>query len=77
MNKHLIYLTSILNAGILFFGCFAGLNQYQPRSVEEEAVIKVVMEHERTWRALQQHLGEIECSHLRALKVFLLTPSTR
>ena len=49
MNKHLIYLTSILNAGILFFGCFAGLNQYQPRSVEEEAVIKVVMEHERTW----------------------------
>ena len=49
MNKHLIYLTSILNAGILFFGCFAGLNQYQPRSVEEEAVIKVVMEHGRTW----------------------------
>ena len=49
MKKKLIYLTSIISVGILLIGCFAGLNQYQPKSVEEEAVIKVVMEHERTW----------------------------
>jgi len=49
MNKHLIYLTSILSVCIFFSGCSAGLNQYQPKSAGEEDVIKVVMEHERTW----------------------------
>jgi len=34
---------------ISVFGCAADLNQYKPKSVEEEAVIKAVMEHERTW----------------------------
>jgi len=49
MNKKLTFFTSILSVCIFITGCFAGLNQYQPKSVEEEAVIKVVMGHERTW----------------------------
>jgi hypothetical protein len=49
MNKKLAFFTSILSVCIFITGCFAGLNQYQPKSVEEEAVIKVVMAHERTW----------------------------
>jgi hypothetical protein len=49
MKKKLIYLTSILGVLVFFTGCAADLNRYEPRSVNEEAVIKVVMEHERTW----------------------------
>ena len=49
MKKKLICITSFLGVFIFFIGCAADLNQYKPRSVNEEAVIKVVMEHERTW----------------------------
>ena len=37
-------------AGFIFFvACATGLDQYKARSLDEEAVINVVMEHERTW----------------------------
>lgn len=49
MKKKIIYLTSILGVFVFLTGCAADLNRYEPRSVNEEAVIKVVMEHERTW----------------------------
>jgi hypothetical protein len=49
MNYKLTFFTSILSVCILFTGCFAGLDRYQPESAAEEAVIKVVMEHERSW----------------------------
>ncbi len=49
MKRKLLSITSI--AGILIFlsGCAVGLNHYKPQSAEEEAIINVVMEHERTW----------------------------
>lgn len=49
MNKKLTFFTSVLGACIFFSGCFAGLDRYQPKSAEDESVIKVVMAHERTW----------------------------
>ena len=49
MNKKLTFFTSVLSVCIFFSGCFAGLDRYQPESPAEESVIKVVMEHERTW----------------------------
>ena len=49
MKKKIIYLTSILGVFVFLTGCAADLNRYEPRSVNEEAVIKVIMEHERTW----------------------------
>lgn len=49
MNKKSICMTSILGLLILFIGCASGLNQYKPKSTEGEAVIKVVMEHEKSW----------------------------
>ncbi len=49
MKTKPICILSILSTFIFFIGCATDLNQYQPKSVEEEAVIKAVMEHERTW----------------------------
>ena len=49
MKAKFISLTSILGVCAIFIGCAAGLNQYKPKSVEEEAVLKVVMVHETTW----------------------------
>lgn len=49
MKKALICITSILSVLVFFVGCAADLNRFEPKSAEEEAVIKVVMEHERTW----------------------------
>ena len=38
------------------------MNQYQPKSVEEEAIIKVVMAHERTWNE-KDAAGFLETFH--------------
>jgi len=49
MKKKIFGLTSILGMLILLAACSTGLNQYKARSIDEEAVIAVVMAHERTW----------------------------
>jgi hypothetical protein len=49
MKTKPICILSILSTFIFFMGCAADLNQYKPKSAEEEAVIKAVMELERTW----------------------------
>ena len=49
MKTKSISIISILSTFIFFIGCATDLNQYKPKSVEEEAVIKVVMKNERTW----------------------------
>ena len=51
MKKKIISLTLILGALIFFNACSNSLNQYKAASIDEEAVINVVMEHERTWNA--------------------------
>jgi len=49
MKEKFFSLTFILGVFIFLVACSTSLNQYKSRSVDEEAVIKVVMEHERTW----------------------------
>ena len=49
MKKKLVSIASFLGVFIFITGCAVDLNQYKPASVNEEAVIKMVMEHERTW----------------------------
>jgi hypothetical protein len=49
MKEKITSLALILGVCIFMAACSTGLNQYKSKSVEEEAVIKVVMEHERTW----------------------------
>ena len=49
MEKKLVRAASFLSVFIFFIGCAADLHQYKPASANEEAVIKMVMEHERTW----------------------------
>ena len=49
MKEKVVWIVPFLSALMFINGCAAGLNQYKPRSVHEEAVIKVVREHERTW----------------------------
>ena len=49
MKEKLIWIVPFLSVLMFITGCATGLNQYKPRSVDEEAVIKVVREHERNW----------------------------
>jgi hypothetical protein len=49
MKEKYICSTFMLCVFLFLVACSTSLNQYNSRSVEEETVIKVVMEHERTW----------------------------
>jgi hypothetical protein len=49
MNVKISGLAYILGVLLFLTACSTGLNQYKARSVDEEATIKVVIEHERTW----------------------------
>ena len=67
MKKKLIFITSLLGVIIFFIGCAADLNQYKPRSVKEEAIIKVVREHERTWN--EQDLSGFLATYHHSAKI--------
>lgn len=49
MQKKLIAIVSILSAAALLFGCITPLQEYQPKSPEEEAIKKVLVNSESAW----------------------------
>ena len=49
MKEKIISSTLILGAFIFVAACATSLDQHKSKSVDEAAVIKVIMEHERTW----------------------------